>query len=523
VSEAKSELEIENATLRAQVDQLTQSLQRALREKGAVEDRLARLLRRYFGPKGEKIDPRQLQIAFEELMAIADEQVEPPPIEHAREAADDEEGVKPSKDEKRGRKGAHGRKPLPVDLPRERVVHEPAAAELSCASCHGAKTKIGESISEQLEYVPASFKVLEHVRPKYACKCCQEGVVIAALPPMPIEKGRPGPGLLAFVLTAKYCDHLPLYRLENIFARQGLEIARSTLCGWIASVYELLTPIFDELRRSVLSSRVLHGDDTPVLCLENSLGGGRKQGYLWVYVGDRDEVVYDFTLSRGRDGPNQFLREWKGKLQVDGHTSWEDLFARGDVVEAGCWAHARRYFFDAVASDTARATRMLALIQRMYAVEREAKGAEHDADKRGDLRREQTRPILAEIRALLDELAPQALPKSELGRAIGYANNQWDALVRFADDGELAIDNNSAERGMRDVAVGRKNWLFTGSPEGGKRAALLYSLINSCKLQKIDPFKYLRDVIDRVSTHPASRVAELTPRGWKASRAQTAR
>jgi transposase len=329
--------------------------------------------------------------------------------------------------------------------------------------------------------------------------------------------------LLAFVLTAKYCDHLPLYRLENIFARQGLEISRSTLCGWVASASELLAPIFDDLRRSVLSSKVLHGDDTPVLCLENSHGGGRKQGYLWVYVGDRDEVVYDFTLSRGRDGPNQFLREWKGKLQVDGHTSWEDLFARGDVVEAGCWAHARRYFFDAAPSDTARATRMLALIQRMYAVEREAKDAELDADKRGDLRREQTRPILAEIRALLDELAPQALPKSDLGRAIGYANNQWNALVRFADDGELAIDNNSAERGMRDVAVGRKNWLFTGSPEGGRRAALLYSLINSCKLQKLDPFEYMRDVIDRVSTHPASRVAELTPRGWKAARAQAAR
>lgn len=519
MSTAKSELEIENETLRAQVDQLTHALERSLREKRAVEERMARLLRRYFGPKAERIDPRQMRIDFGELADIGESQIEPEPIEHAREAADDEEGVKPSRQAK---KGAHGRKPLPADLPRERIVHEPASDELCCASCHGDKQRIGEAVTEQLEYAPASFKVIEHVRPMYACKRCQEGVAIAALPPMPIEKGRPGPGLLAFVLTAKYCDHLPLYRLENIFARQGFSISRSTLCGWIASVCELLAPVFEELKRSVLASRVLHGDDTPVLCLENSQGGGRKQGYLWVYVGDRDEVVYDFTLSRGRDGPNRFLEKWRGKLQVDGHTSWEDLFARGDVVEAGCWAHVRRYFFDAVPSDTARATRMLAMIQRMYAIERQAKDAELDADKRGDLRREETQPILAEIRALLDELAPQALPKSDLGRAIGYANNQWNALARFVDDGELAIDNNSAERGMRDVAVGRKNWLFTGSPEGGKRAALLYSLINSCKLQELDPFEYLRDVIERVSTHPASRVAELTPRGWKAARAAAA-
>lgn len=526
MSAAKSELEIENATLRAQVDQLTSVndqltslLERTLREKRLIEERMARWLRRYFGPKAERIDPRQMQIDFGELADIGEALVEPPPVEHAREAADDEQGVKPSRQAK---KGAHGRKPLPAELPRERIVHEPAPSELCCSSCRGEKQKIGEELSEQLEYAPASFKVLQHVRPKYACKRCQEGVTIAALPPLPIEKGRPGPGLLAFVLTAKYCDHLPLYRLENIFARQGLAISRSTLCGWTASVSELLSPVFDELKRSVLSSRVLHGDDTPVLCLENSTGAGRRQGYLWVYVGDRDEVVYDFTLSRGRDGPNRFLEKWKGKLQVDGHTSWEDLFARGDVVEAGCWAHARRYFFDAVPSDTARATRMLALIQRMYAIEREARDAALDANQRGELRRELTKPILAEIRALLDELEPQALPKSELGRAIGYANNQWNALARFVDDGELAIDNNSAERGMRDVAVGRKNWLFTGSPEGGQRAALLYSLINSAKLQKLDPFEYLRDVIDRVSTHPASRVAELTPRAWKQARAMTA-
>lgn len=526
MSAAKTQLEIEvellraeNSGLRATNDQLTELLERALREKRVVEERFARELRCRFGPKAEKIDPNQIEMNFGDLLAIAEEESEAATPEHAREAADDEEGTQLPKQAK---KGAHGRKLLPVSLPRERVVHEPEADELCCTTCQREKSKIGEALSEQLEYVPASFKVIVHVRPKYACKHCQEGVVIAPLPALPIEKGRPGPGLLAFVLTAKYCDHLPLYRLENIFARQGLEVSRSTLCGWIASVTELLNPIFNEILRSVLCSKVIHGDDTPVLCLENSKGGGRKQGYLWVYVGDRDEVVYDFTLSRGRDGPNQFLRDWKGKLQVDGHTSWEDLFARGDVVEVGCWAHARRYFFNAVPSDTARATRALALIRRMYALEERARDEQLDAEQVRELRQSESQPILKVIPALLDDLGPSALPKSDLGRAIGYANNQWDALGRFVDDGALAIDNNKAERGMRDVAIGRKNWLFTGSPEGGARAALLYSLINSCKLQKIDPFEYLRDVIERISTHPASRVAELTPRGWKLARAAAA-
>lgn len=502
-------------TLRAENAELLAQLERVLREKRLIEENFARFLRQRFGPKAERIDPNQLLIAFDELLEVADAETEQPTPEHAREAADDEEGTKPSKQEKRAVKGAHGRKPLPKELPRERVVHEPEASELCCAACQQMKTKIGETITEVLDYVPASFKVIENVRSKYACRPCEGGVVIASLPPQPIEKGRPGSGLLAFVLTAKYCDHLPLYRLESIFARQGLELSRSTLCEWLARSAELLAPIFEELKRSVLASRVIHGDDTPVLCLENHQGGGRRQGYLWVYAGDRDEVVYDFTLTRGRDGPNRFLKDWKGKLQVDGHTSWEELFETGAVVEAGCWAHARRYFFEAVGSDTARATRMLALIQRLYGVEKRAKEAKLLPEAVTALRREESKPVLDEIGKLLDEYRPNALPKSLLGKAVTYATNQWRALQAYVDDGELDIDNNKAERGMRDVAVGRKNWLFTGSPKGGERAALFYSLINTCKLQGVEPFAYLRDVLDRISTHPASRVGELTPRGWK--------
>ncbi|MBK7645266.1 MAG: IS66 family transposase [Planctomycetes bacterium] len=509
-------LELENRTLREQLAVVKNALQSALRDKQIAEERLARWLRRYFGRKSEKIDPSQLRMPFEELVEIAEAQAEPSTPEHAREAADDEAGTRAPKPRK---KGAHGRKPLPSSLPRERVEHDVEPEDRSCFSCKREKQRIGEEITEELEYVPASFKEIEHVRPKYACKHCQEGVVIAELPARVIEKGRPGPGLLAFILTAKYCDHLPLHRLEGIIARSGLEISRSTMCEWVSRSVESLRGIGEALRTSVLCSSVLHGDDSGIQCLENFARAQPRDGYLWAYVGDRDEVVYDFTLSHARASPNEFLAGWEGKLQADGHTCWEDLYRDGAVVEVGCWAHARRYFFEAIPSHTERASRVVALIQRMYAVEKRAKAEKILPGELLALRRAESAPILAEIRKLIDEYAKDTLPKSGLGEALTYATNQWEALGRFVDDPELDIDNNAAERALRMVAVGRKNWLFAGSPEGGRRAALIYSLVGSCKLLGIDPFAYLRDVLARVAAHPASRIAELTPRGWKQARA----
>jgi transposase len=509
VAEGRTIAELERDELRVRVGVLEGELKKAHRENDWLRSKLARYLRQLFGRKAEKVDPEQLQLPFEDLMEVAEAQAEPPTPEHAREAADDEEGTRAPKPK---RKGAHGRAPLPEELPRVQVRHEPSAEDCTCPSCKQPMSAIGEEVTEELDYEPASLKVIEHVRPKYACRRCAQGVVIADLPPRPIEKGRPGAGLLAHVLTAKYCDHLPLYRMEGIFQRHGVALSRSTLCDWVGAAAELLEPIAKAIRESVLDSRVIHSDDTPVLCLEP---GGRRRSYLWVYVGDRKEVAYDFTLDRSRDGPERFLAGWEGSLQADGYSGFEGLYRSDKVLEIGCWAHARRKYFDAIPSDTSRASHMVALIQQLYGVEAEARQRELDPEDVGTLRQERCGPILERIRATLEEHQRSVLPRSAMGEATTYLNNQWPALVRYVEDGRRAIDNNAAERAMRCVAVGRKNWLFAGSPAGGRRAAVIYTVIGTCKLQGVEPFAYLRDVLQRVSTHPASRLAELMPRGWR--------
>ena len=513
MGEASTLKEIEVAELRERTLVLERELKAALRENAILRERLQKYLRRLFGPKAEKIDPRQLQIAFDDLVEIAAAEQHEEPLPQAREAADDEEGTHAPA---RKKKGAHGRKPLPKDLPRMRVEHHPAQEQRTCPHCQAAKVPIGEEVTEELDWQPASMSVTEHVRIKYACKACQEGVVIGELPARPIEKGRPGTGLLAHVIVSKYADHLPLHRLEGIFARHGVEISRSTMCDWVGECAQLVQPIYAEIKRSVLTSAVIHADDTPILCQENAYGGGKRKTFLWVYVGEQGETVYDFTLSRAQEEPKAFLGEWKGYLQSDAYGGYNALYTSGNVMAVGCWAHVRRKYFDALTSDTERASRMLALIQLLYKVEAKAGGLDPPAIQK--LRQEESRPILERIQAQVEQDARVALPQSALGEAVTYATNQWSSLTRYVEDGRLHIDNNAAERALRCVAVGRKNWLFAGSPAGGKRAAVLYSLIRTCKQQGVEPFAYLRDVLERISTHPASRIAELTPGGWMAAR-----
>jgi hypothetical protein len=317
-------------------------------------------------------------------------------------------------------------------------------------------------------------------------------------------------------LVSKYADHLPLHRLEKIFGRHGIDLSRQTMCDWIGAVADPLSKIVGAQKDSVLESSTIHSDDTSLLCQENSLGGVKRRSFLWAYVGERREVVYDFTLTRERDGPLRFLGDWKGYLQVDGYSGYDELFGRGDVIEVGCWAHVRRKYFDALAGDTARASMMLALIQRLYRIESQAKGLE--PQQRAAVRRAEALPILQQIRARIDGDKQAVMPKSAMGEATTYAHNQWPALLRYLEDGRLDIDNNEVERALRCVAVGRKNWLFAGSPKGGQRAAVIYSLVSTCKLLGIEPFAYLRDVLERLPTHPADRIAELTPRLWLAAR-----
>jgi transposase len=383
--------------------------------------------------------------------------------------------------------------------------------------CGAGLVKIGEETSEQLDYKPASLFVIEHVRFKYACQACDGNVVTTAMPAQPIDKGRPGPGLLAQVITAKFTDHLPLNRQAEIFARYGVELSRQTLCDWVGAGAGLLEPIYRDLVASVLSGKVIHTDDTPVPVVDRDRRATRE-GHLWVYVGDQTpaDLVYDYTPNRTRAGPAAFLADFRGYLQADAYAGYDALYATGRVVEVGCWAHARRYFWDAKGADAGRALLALGFIRELYGVETEGRAL--GADRRRALRQDRAQPVLERFKQWLDAQADVVLPKSPIGEAVTYARKQWTALTRYVDDGALAIDNNVSERALRKVCVGRANWLFCGSDEGGRRAAILYSIVATCKEHGLDPWKYLRDVLGRVPTHPDHRRAELLPRNWKAAR-----
>jgi len=381
--------------------------------------------------------------------------------------------------------------------------------------------RIGEEVSERLEYVPASFQVLEEVCQKYACpQGCT--VITAAKPAAPIEKGLPGPGLLAQVAVSKYGDHLPLHRQAEIYQRQGVELSRQTMCDWMRQAAELARPLVELMQQRVLTSQAVQTDDTPVPVLDPELPRTRT-GRIWTYVGDAAHpyTVYDYTPTRSRDGPEAFLKKFRGFLQADAYSGYDQLYtepARG-VVEVACWAHARRKFYEAQSSDVMRSTVMLAYIRLLYEVEREARLRKLSAADRGALRQAQSKPVLGDIHSYLEAQRPQVLPKSPEGQAIAYTLSNWEALARYAEDGALEIDNNGAERSLRGVAVGRKNWMFFGSDNGGRTAALLSSLIASSKRLRIDAFAYLRDVFARISTHPRHRLEELLPDHWATARA----
>jgi len=507
----------ELAALRAENDELVHALEKLRREHELLLARFKAQMRRMFGRKAEHLDPDQLEIPFEDLVDVAEAE-KPQEIDaQATEAPDaEDEGREPKK---RG----HARKLAPRELPRIRVEHPVSAEECTCADCREPMKKIGEETREELEYEPASLFVRVHVRAKYACPRCQNGVFTPAPEPAIVEKGKPGPGLLAQVLISKYQDHLPLHRQEAIFARQGVSISRSTMCDWVATSSEKLAPIVALVMKDVLASSVIHGDDTPVLCLENPDGKGKCRAALWVYVGERGNVVYDFTASRSRDGPLRMLGDFAGYFQGDAYSGYDELFRTGKIVEVGCMAHARRRYYEALVSAPREASAMLGKIQRLYRIEREAKEKGLDAEAIRRLRQEQARPILEEMRVELERLEAIVLPKSMIGEAVTYMRRQWAALNRYVEDGRLSIDNNSAERALRRVAVGRKNWLFAGSLAGGKRAAVIYSLIETCKRIGADPFRYLRDVLERLPRMAGANLASLTPRAWlEAQRAETA-
>jgi transposase len=486
------------AAAQALITRQQATLDQLQRENTVLREKIDALCRKLFGQSSERVTDEQLRLAFAELGT-------PSPV--AGEPTETDSGERPGP--VRARRRPTGRRPLPASLPHDRVEVDVAEADKTCA-CGAAKTRIGETVSEKLDYIPARLKVVVLARAKYACPRCHDGVVEAPAPPQAIEKSLATEGLLAQVVIAKYVDHLPLYRQALIFAREGLDLSRSTLCDWVADVAEALAPIGAQIRREIVAADYLQTDDTSVTILTEP--AGRLTGRMWTYLDPlARQVVYHATPTHEGHEPATFLATFRGTLQADAYTGYDALYRTGRITELGCWAHTRRYFVEALPTD-ARAAPILARVRQLYHVEDEAAGLA--AEDRRVRRREQSVPILAEIDTQRLALTTTVLPKSPLGDALRYLDNQWEALQRFVEDGRVAIDNNRAENCLRAIALGRKNWLFAGSLAGAKRAALLYSLVQSCRLADVSPFDYLKDVLIRIATHPQAQIGQLTPRGW---------
>lgn len=452
--------------------------QRKLQQK---ENQIIELLKALRGKQRERIDPDQL-LLFEvgELETLI------------RESSEDSQPA-------RRKKRKHGRRLIPDNLPTEEIVYELPEADRQCPVDGQVMPLIRYEISKQLDYQPAKLKVIVHKRAVYACstKHDQATLITAPRPPQPIEKGLAAAGLLAQVVVGKFGDHLPGYRLEDIFSRHNVNIRRSTIYDWLAGVADLCQPLYELMKREVRASKVIHTDDTQVKLIDKAFGNARLARF-WAYLGDRGHpyTVYDFTETRERAGPQTFLENFSGFLQADAYGGYDGIYldAGGAITEVACWAHCRRYWHKAREQDAAQAHYVLAVITRLYEIERACK--EMESPERQSLRAEHATPLLTDLDRWLAEQS--FLPKSLIGKAATYTRNQWTALNRYLEDGDLSIDNNAAERAMRPVAIGRKNWLFVGSPRAGSRAAVLMSLVASCKDNRVEPWAYLRDVFTRL-------------------------
>ncbi len=478
-----------------------------LKHKQALLDKLtyemALLKRLKFAAKSEALSADQSTLfadALEEDLQAVHEEAEQ--MQSAAERA-------PRQQAKRQR--------LPAQLPRQQFEHEPEATEC----CGQAMRRMGEDVAEKLDYQPGVFTVHRHVRGKWVCACCQT-LKQAPVAPHIIDKGIVTAGLLAHVLVAKYADHLPLYRQETIYARAGAPIPRSTLAQWVGSCGVQLQPLVDALRQEVLEHSVIHADETPVQMLKpaSQRDGKTHRAYLWAYSPGRHEqmkaVVYDFCESRAGKHATIFLERWSGTLLVDDYAGYKQLMGQ-KVQEAGCWAHARRKFFELhVANKSQIAEQALAFIGQLYEIERMVAGASEEERLR--IRQTQSRPVMEKLQRWLQEHRAKVPEGSATAKAIDYSLRRWQALIGFIDNAQVPIDNNWIENQMRPVALGRKNWLFAGSLRAGQRAAAVMSLIHSAKLNGHDPHAYLKDVMEKLPSWPNSRIEELLPHRWQVAR-----
>lgn len=481
-------------------------------EKLALD--VMRLLKRHNGETSERISAAQLSL----LAAIAQAESTPARVPEGDLPAPVVE-EKPQR--RREKKQGHGRKPLPAHLPR---VYAPVSAvpakERCCTTCGDERAFIDYETSETLDFKPASLFVTVHRREKLACRRCEEHVVTAPVDDKPIDKGIPGPGLLAHVIVSKYANHIPLNRLHMILKREGVDIPTSTLVGWVRAAHDVLEPLAKRIAALALIAHVLQVDDTGLKVLDKDAPGGTKKGHLWGMVGDGKWAAYVFTPTWQGKYPQAFLATRTGPLVADAYAGFDELFKIGRAFEVGCWAHARRGFVECLEAGDSRAAIPIEHIQALYRVEKLA--AEDGVDDAERLRRrqEQSRAILAKLKGWLDDVREREPPSSALAKAAGYCLRQWRALNRFTEDARLPLDNNAAERALRGIALGRRNYLFAGSEEGGKRAATLYTLLTTCALNGVEPWEYLTDVFAKLAGGwKWSRLDELLPPNWKAARA----
>jgi len=484
---------------------LLDSLKQYKHTIASLEHRLDLLLRNKYGGKSEKIDIDELLPGIRELFEQQQTAAEQKPVA----------SVKTQTITYERKVAGHGRNEIPANLPREQKIYDIAESEKVCKCCSEKLERIGEEKTEQLNYKPASLYVIEHIRYKYACKHCQETIITADKNGYePIEKGLAGAGLLSQVIVSKYADHLPLYRMEDIFSRQGVKIPRSTMCDWMAGSADVLEPLYELMKQRVLKSKIIHTDDTPV-GVQDEGGNKTKTGRLWIYMGDNDNPynVYDYTQSRSREGPDEFLNNFKGYLQADAFGGYDGIYLTKPVKEVLCNAHARRKFYDARKLDELISHTALAYYKRLYEIESEIK--ELSALGKKQVRQEKSLQVFTEFKIWLESITEmQALPKSPIRQAINYCLKNWDALIRYTEDGDLSIDNNAAERLMKPIAVGRKNWLFFGSDKGGRTASVLFSMTQSAKRHGLNIFLYIEDVLARLPGQPVSKLHELLPHYW---------
>ncbi|MGE3376626.1 MAG: IS66 family transposase [Vicinamibacteria bacterium] len=516
--------------LRADLARVTAERDAALAAKAKLEVKVSRLehavdelVRKLYGRSSEKVDPAQLLLEF--AKEASEQELPAPP--HADEAPDGETAEEEQEKKAKKRKGHGWRKP-PKDLRRERVELSPDPADLKCGCCGGERKSIGSpEVTERFDYTPASVFVREIVRHRYRCPTCQDGTVVAPLPPPPLastlesqsDRGRAEAGLLAAVVTAKFNDHLPLHRQESILSREGVSLSRSTLADYVHGTAQLLRPIAAAVWREVLSGAVIGLDETSVLVVfdRKEPKNGTRKARIWVYRGRPGEVYFAITETKAKadeGGPLILLEGFHGFVQADAAAAFDDLFTSGERLEVGCNAHARRKFFEARKSSPKEAAFALATYKKVYEIEARVRDA--SPEERLRVRQAETKPLLAAFDAWLDELAASSalVPGTPLATAVGYARNHRVAQRRFLDDPRLSPDNNAVERALRLVAVGRKNWLFAGSEQAAYDAATLYTLVASCRELGIEPWEYLHDAIKRRAADPDAPVPALTPRAW---------